>query len=212
MYKFNSSKKNQILAMWVLSHTKYKIALIFLVLSVGLGIALFMVSRGWILNLLINNVAPFRNNKNIAIPISTLASIILGLIPVFIFYRIQARVLVGIEEPYHSMVDERIMLTDNGFEYSYHYTHNPNPTARECYIILYKDIEEVVYRKKYSIMTIYGKGAIKVVQNKRGYLNVVETSDICTNTETFSIFVAVNDINEFLRNFSNYTTINFTNK
>ena len=210
MYKFNTSKKNQIIALWVLSHTKYKVALVFCILSLIVGVLLFVFLRGWLFGFLITQFTPFKNNKETALPIATVFAIIIGLIPVFGAYKLQAGILRGLEEPYRSMVNEQIILTENTFEYSYHYKYNPNPTALEYYVINYEDIEEVVFRAKYNIMTIYGKGSIQLKQNKHGYLNVIETSNISTNTESFSMFVALFEVNDFLQELSKYTTINIT--
>ena len=180
MYKFNTSKKNQIIALWVLSHTKYKVALVFCILSLIVGVLLFVFLRGWLFGFLITQFTPFKNNKETALPIATVFAIIIGLIPVFGAYKLQAGILRGLEEPYRSMVNEQIILTENTFEYSYHYKYNPNPTALEYYVINY------------------------------GYLNVIETSNISTNTESFSMFVALFEVNDFLQELSKYTTINIT--
>lgn len=207
IYKFNTNKKNQALALWALSRTRYKAALICCILSVVIGVLLFIFLREPILGLLTTKIAPIRNNKSIAYPITIVLSIIIALIPVYAAYRLQARVLSGIEEPYRSMINEFIRFKDSTFEYIYHYKPNPNPTVQECYMIKYEAIEEIVFRDKYCIMTIYGKGVIKLIQNKVGYLNVVETSSSETSTEAFSLFVAVNNINDFLQTLSNFSEI-----
>lgn len=207
IYKFNTNKKNQALALWALSRKRYKVALVFCFLSVVIGVLLFIFLREPIFGFLTTKITPIRNNKSIAYPITIALSIIIGLIPVFAAYRIQAGVLSGIEEPYRSMINEFIRFKENTFEYIYHYKLNPDPTVQECYTIKYEDIKGIVFRDKYCIMTIFGKGVIKLIHNKAGYLNVVETSSTGTSTETFSLFVAVNDINDFLQTLSNYSEI-----